>query len=51
MLEEEMTAVLDLYREGKIRPRVSEVYPFDRAALAHRALQERRNIGKIVLTP
>jgi NADPH:quinone reductase-like Zn-dependent oxidoreductase len=51
MLEEEMNAVLDLYREGKIRPKVSEVFSFDRAALAHRALQERRSIGKIVLTP
>ena len=30
---------------------VSEVFPFSRAADAHRALAERRNIGKVVLAP
>ncbi len=51
MLEEELAALLGLYREGKIRPRVSEVFPFARAADAHRAIHERRNIGKIILVP
>jgi NADPH:quinone reductase-like Zn-dependent oxidoreductase len=30
---------------------VSEAFPFDRAADAHRYIQERRNFGKVVLTP
>lgn len=51
MLQEEMRAIIDLYRAGKIRPHVGGVFPFDRAADAHRTIQERQNIGKIVLTP
>jgi NADPH:quinone reductase-like Zn-dependent oxidoreductase len=51
MLKEELDAVLQLYREGKIKPRVSDVVPFARAADAHRIIQERRNVGKVVLVP
>lgn len=36
---------------GRIEPVVSEVFPFARAGDAHRALAERRNIGKVVLVP
>ena len=36
---------------GRVEPMVSEVFPFRRAADAHRALAERRNIGKVVLAP
>jgi NADPH:quinone reductase-like Zn-dependent oxidoreductase len=51
MLGEELDAILQLYREGKIKPRVSDVVPFERAADAHRIIQERRNVGKVVLVP
>jgi NADPH:quinone reductase-like Zn-dependent oxidoreductase len=51
MLHEEMTAIVELYHAGKVRPHVGAVFPFDRAADAHRAIQGRQNIGKIVLTP
>lgn len=51
MLNEEMTAIVDLYREGKVRPHIGGVFSFDQVADAHRAIQERKNIGKIVLTP
>ncbi|MGH2961811.1 MAG: synaptic vesicle VAT-1 family membrane protein [Solirubrobacterales bacterium] len=36
---------------GEVQPVVAESFPFDRAGDAHRFLQERRNIGKVVLTP
>ena len=36
--------------EGKIRPVVAEAFPIDEGAKAHRFMQERRNIGKVVLT-
>lgn len=36
---------------GAIRPVVAQVVPFDRAPDAHRILQERRNVGKVVLVP
>jgi NADPH:quinone reductase-like Zn-dependent oxidoreductase len=35
----------------KIDPVVAEAFPFDRAGDAHRFIAERRNVGKVVLTP
>ncbi len=37
--------------KGRLVPVVSEAFPFDRAADAHRFIAERRNVGKVVLTP
>lgn len=51
LLREELAALLDLWREGAIRPRVDGVYPFAEAAAAHRRIGERRNVGKVVLVP
>ena len=34
-----------------IQPVVAESFPFERAAEAHRFIQDRRNVGKVVLTP
>ena len=49
---EEVTAPLaGLLERGAIDPVVAESFPFDRAADAHRFIQERKNIGKVVLTP
>jgi NADPH:quinone reductase-like Zn-dependent oxidoreductase len=36
---------------GEIDPVVAEAFSFDRAADAHRAMHEGRNVGKLVLTP
>jgi NADPH:quinone reductase-like Zn-dependent oxidoreductase len=36
---------------GDLKPVVAETFPFDRAPDAHRYIQERRNIGKVVLVP
>lgn len=36
---------------GELVPVVAEAFPFDRAADAHRFIAERRNVGKVVLTP
>ena len=49
---EEVTAPLaELLDRGAIEPVVAESFPFDRAADAHRFIQDRKNIGKVVLTP
>jgi NADPH:quinone reductase-like Zn-dependent oxidoreductase len=45
---EPLAAELDA---GAYDPVVSESFPFDRAADAHRFIAERRNVGKVVLTP
>jgi NADPH2:quinone reductase len=44
-------SVWPLVEDGTIRPVVHATFPFERAADAHRYIQERRNIGKVVLTP
>jgi NADPH:quinone reductase-like Zn-dependent oxidoreductase len=36
---------------GRLAPVISKAFPFERAGEAHRFLAERRNIGKVVLTP
>jgi NADPH:quinone reductase-like Zn-dependent oxidoreductase len=51
ILGEALRAVADLWRDGKITPRVDSTYPFERAADAHRRMHERRNVGKVVLVP
>jgi synaptic vesicle membrane protein VAT-1 len=51
MLREELEALVKLWVEGAIRPRVDAVYPFTEAAEAHRRLTGRKNVGKVVLVP
>ena len=43
--------LVELMEDGTIQPVVAEAVPFDRAPDAHRILAERRNVGKVVLTP
>jgi NADPH:quinone reductase len=42
-------AVLPLFSSGRIRPVVDRVYPFADIVKAHRAMEENRSFGKIVL--
>ncbi len=37
--------------KGDLAPVVAEAFPFDQAPDAHRFIEERRNIGKVVLVP
>jgi NADPH:quinone reductase-like Zn-dependent oxidoreductase len=43
--------LLEGLETGRLKPVVGGVFPFDRAADAHRMLEERRNVGKLVLVP
>jgi NADPH:quinone reductase-like Zn-dependent oxidoreductase len=43
--------VRELVDAGVVQPVVAEAFPFDRAPDAHRYIAERRNVGKVVLTP
>lgn len=42
--------LFSLYEAGKIRPRISASYPLERAAEALNVLQDRKVLGKVVLT-
>ena len=43
--------LLEGLQKGELKPVVAEAFPFDRAADAHRFIEERRNVGKVVLVP
>jgi NADPH:quinone reductase-like Zn-dependent oxidoreductase len=49
-LDEYLGPLRDLMDKSVIDPVVSEAFPVERAADAHRYLGERKNIGKVVLT-
>lgn len=51
MLSEELSTIVALYQRGAIKPHVDVSFPFARAADAHRHIQSRRNVGKVVLVP
>jgi NADPH:quinone reductase-like Zn-dependent oxidoreductase len=40
----------EMLGQGAIEPIVAEAFPFERVADAHRFIQDRKNIGKVVLT-
>lgn len=41
----------DRLAEGRFDPVIAETFSFDEAPAAHRFIEERRNIGKVILTP
>jgi len=43
--------ILAWYREGKVRPTVGARFPFTEAPAAHHYIQDRKNVGKVVLVP
>lgn len=46
-----LAELFDLAAEGELEVTVGGAYPFERAAEAHRMLQDRRTTGKLVLVP
>jgi NADPH:quinone reductase-like Zn-dependent oxidoreductase len=49
-LENAMRLLLNELETGRIQPVIAKTFPLDQAADAHRYLQARANIGKVVLT-
>jgi synaptic vesicle membrane protein VAT-1 len=43
--------LLELWKASVIRPHVDKVFPFAEAAAAHHYVQDRKNIGKVLLRP
>ena len=46
-----LVQLLGWQREGKIRPTVGARFPLAEAAYAHHYIQDRKNVGKVVLVP
>jgi len=47
----ELARIMELCAQGKLRAVVDRTFPLREAAVAHRYLADRRNFGKVVLTP
>lgn len=50
-LEPWLGPLTEMIEAGAIAPEVSRAFPFDRAGDAHSFISDRRNVGKVVLTP
>jgi NADPH:quinone reductase-like Zn-dependent oxidoreductase len=51
MLTAELKALLELHGKRAVRPHVDSVFRFEQAGEAHRRIQSRQNVGKVVLVP
>ncbi len=43
--------LLDLWAQGVIKPKIAQSFKFDEASVAHHFIQDRKNIGKVLLVP
>ena len=43
--------LMSLWEQGAIKPKIARTFRFDEAAAAHHFIQDRKNIGKVLLTP
>jgi NADPH:quinone reductase-like Zn-dependent oxidoreductase len=50
LLEGQVDRLLELYAAGSLRPRIDSSYPLEKAGDAHRRLEDRGNVGKVLLT-
>ncbi|XP_002800538.2 synaptic vesicle membrane protein VAT-1 homolog isoform X1 [Macaca mulatta] len=46
-----VTRLLALYSQGHIKPHVDSVWPFEKVADAMKQMQEKKNVGKVLLVP
>ncbi|KAI3365229.1 hypothetical protein L3Q82_010324 [Scortum barcoo] len=51
LISRTMVKLLELYKQGKIKPRIDSRYHFEEVADAMKRMHERQNIGKIILLP
>uniref|UniRef100_A0A672F9Y8 Synaptic vesicle membrane protein VAT-1 homolog n=2 Tax=Salarias fasciatus TaxID=181472 RepID=A0A672F9Y8_SALFA len=46
-----MRSLIELYRQGKIKPRIDSCFHFEEVTDAMKRMHERQNIGKVILLP
>lgn len=46
-----VTRLVALYNQGHIKPHIDSVWPFEKVADAMKQMQEKKNVGKILLVP
>ncbi|XP_032443346.1 synaptic vesicle membrane protein VAT-1 homolog [Xiphophorus hellerii] len=50
LITQAMSTILDLYKQGKVKPRIDSTWHLEQVGDAMRKMQERNNIGKVILT-
>uniref|UniRef100_A0A3P9KJJ7 Vesicle amine transport 1 n=1 Tax=Oryzias latipes TaxID=8090 RepID=A0A3P9KJJ7_ORYLA len=50
LITQAMNTILDLYKQGKVKPRIDSTWHLEQVGEAMRKMQERNNIGKVILT-
>jgi synaptic vesicle membrane protein VAT-1 len=50
LIKSELDDIFAMYATGKIKPVISKSFPLDQAAAAHQYIQDRKNIGKVILS-
>ena len=43
--------LMSLWGQGVIKPKIARTFRFDEAGAAHHFIQDRKNVGKVLLTP
>jgi NADPH2:quinone reductase len=51
IVQEAIGELVELWRGGAVKPVVGATFPLDEVAEAHRLVEERRSVGKVVLVP
>ena len=51
VVEAAVGACLELWERGAVKPIVGATFPLERVADAHRLIEERKSVGKVVLVP
>ena len=51
LVQEATRELMALWEQGAVRPIVGATFPLDQAAAAHRLIEERQHVGKVVLVP
>ena len=51
MTRDAVTKLLQLYRDGAIKPRIDRSFPLEQASDAHAYIEAGQNVGKVLLTP
>lgn len=51
LLDRTMSKLLELYKQGKIKPCIDSCYHFEDVTEAMKRMHERQNIGKVILLP
>uniref|UniRef100_H3CY10 Vesicle amine transport 1 n=1 Tax=Tetraodon nigroviridis TaxID=99883 RepID=H3CY10_TETNG len=51
LIRSTLSKLVELYRQGKIKPRIDSCFHFEEVSYAMRRMHDRQNIGKVILIP